>query len=877
MQTANNTNNYTVEGLVAKYRNFVEDNTPKVREFDGVEFFDAPSSIVDSNPDQQLIVSLYKYVAGKKADKKVLGTLAEYEQHFYKDALDSEEFAFLCENFEEVIAYEFSHRQEWGGMHEVSRFWFSYNCNNMKGLIHDKIHIKNGMTVFIPNSGYCDTASLFKGCIVKGYSTKIYDPNDERSKSWQKDSSEIWALGQIRLFAAGIQSEILPCYNQDLIEIDKESVDIIVCDYANFIFWDCIELYQLLKTKGQMYVFAKRDDLIDCSKHKKYLYDDLLVRTKNSSDFIKELSESIKSERAKDTNSLYDLKRKLFLNMIIEDKTIKSLVAFQEDNIILGWSEDRILIEVDKNQHSTVYAESINRGEKAEFDIAELESDMLWPGYYMVKRPQNGKPLSSLVRVFNTKGENVKQYWDRKAKKVALSGDVKVLMPREASANFAEACLSENDFRSVSDPMFEGWESKFICPNQHGVCIYMSSKGMLLWYVNEDPTDKYVCVDIIPYLVPKKGVDHRYIAALLLTPEVKQQVEFICDGTITTYTMSLILDKIIVPNHTPKQRMQFLADASYSSLLSARDKMEKEFDEKFNKMKTEYINEVRMRKHDIRPHLRQIRSLHNLMLHYLENINDIEELKESLKKKLVDCNKAIVSTSELVDHLADEERFGEPERLNLEKFLKDYIINHRDECFSLQYCNEAIKHNGGDFIFKLMELAENSGLTLEQFVKKIDCSDENNIKILKSGDYILSLKKHANDQGLSIEQLVSSNTLYVNIAPFDLKRLVDNIILNASRHGFDKKRNDYFISINVKTDVDRDMYQIDFCNNGNPLPIGMNKERYGLKGEKAGINAGTGRGGYIVKSIVEHYGGDYDVFSNGDITTIRIYLPKYSI
>ena len=30
MRTANNTNNYTVEGLVAKYRNFVKENTPKV-------------------------------------------------------------------------------------------------------------------------------------------------------------------------------------------------------------------------------------------------------------------------------------------------------------------------------------------------------------------------------------------------------------------------------------------------------------------------------------------------------------------------------------------------------------------------------------------------------------------------------------------------------------------------------------------------------------------------------------------------------------------------------------------------------------------------------------------------------------------------------
>ena len=69
------------------------------------------------------------------------------------------------------------------------------------------------------------------------------------------------------------------------------------------------------------------------------------------------------------------------------------------------------------------------------------------------------------------------------------------------------------------------------------------------------------------------------------------------------------------------------------------------------------------------------------------------------------------------------------------------------------------------------------------------------------------------------------------------------------------------------------MYQIDFRNNGKPLPDGMNKMRYGIKGEKAGQTAGTGLGGSVVKSIVEHYKGDYDVFMDGEWTVVRVYLP----
>ena len=39
----------------------------------------------------------------------------------------------------------------------------------------------------------------------------------------------------------------------------------------------------------------------------------------------------------------------------------------------------------------------------------------------------------------------------------------------------------------------------------------------------------------------------------------------------------------------------------------------------------------------------------------------------------------------------------------------------------------------------------------------------------------------------------------------------------------------------------------------------MNAERYGIKGESAGKNAGTGIGGYRIKSISEHFGGKFSL------------------
>ena len=42
--------------------------------------------------------------------------------------------------------------------------------------------------------------------------------------------------------------------------------------------------------------------------------------------------------------------------------------------------------------------------------------------------------------------------------------------------------------------------------------------------------------------------------------------------------------------------------------------------------------------------------------------------------------------------------------------------------------------------------------------------------------------------------------------------------------------------------------------------IRFDKRLYGIRGEKAGRTAGSGIGGHIVKSFVENYNGDYDLF-----------------
>ena len=167
----------------------------------------------------------------------------------------------------------------------------------------------------------------------------------------------------------------------------------------------------------------------------------------------------------------------------------------------------------------------------------------------------------------------------------------------------------------------------------------------------------------------------------------------------------------------------------------------------------------------------------------------------------------------------------------------------------------------------------------EGYVIEYDINNDSFLKIPN----IARQSEMGREQGVDMVNFIREKAkeklpLFVNIAAIDFQRLVTNVIENACRHGFtDKARDDYYIGIELSYNSERGMYQIDFTNNGNPLPDGMTKSRYGLKGEKAGVNAGTGSGGYIVKSIVNHYGGDYDVFCKDGITTVSIFLPIAAI
>ena len=241
----------------------------------------------------------------------------------------------------------------------------------------------------------------------------------------------------------------------------------------------------------------------------------------------------------------------------------------------------------------------------------------------------------------------------------------------------------------------------------------------------------------------------------------------------------------------------------------------KQKEAELERTKTDYLNEVRNRKHDMKTPMTQLRNTLSLLDHLALQLSG--EFSSQLKEYSSRQRVALDALSEIVQHIADEDIFAEPEPVDIDAILSSqvrktdrYVIEyHRDEA--------ALKEAG---------------------IKKA----------------------------------------IVNIGKVDFIRLVENVVGNAIKHGFKGQRADYALHISLS--IDGDFFIIHFSNNGEPLPEGMDKTRYGLKSIKSKDSDGSGIGGYVVKSVSQHYGGDYDISSGAFIgqnyTNVIVKLPIFS-
>lgn len=819
MSTTNNNANYTVENLVAKYYNYVNEHCPKSSEasewvdkegkyhFEEIHMPFSP----EANVVEQLLVVLYKKVEGDKAQKEILDALSKYADVFYTSALSDNEMSFLCDHYKEVVSYLFAHREKW----EVGiKTGFGQYSKVRERLVKEYAKPGSGAKMFIADTEYCELAAQFPNCIVEGFT------------GWNYKQKEVWALGQIRLKAMGIESRIVSGEEVDgnyTYTLPKAgSMDFVIVRvnenkyFAQKIFGtECTDidaLYNLLKPDGKMLFF----------------------------------SESKNELAGTEKNSLLN-----FRERIVMEKAISSLVEY-EDKVYIGDGITKyIMLVLTKSLNQNVSIIDETKLYKKVIPIEQMDSTILWPSYYMTFKPKDGIALSEIVS-FHDLGRRWEKDIDRDLIIERENGDwilsenakkMPVVAPVDMSTEYKDANLCEVQLKLAGDSIYNQWIGWLRKIEQPCILLFGKKEKFVVGYINQLPEGGIATLDSVVCLIPKKGIDVRYVAALLLTPEVKNQIMSICEGVVSDSTFPLVINKVIVPNHNDKERLAFLSETNYKALIGIKKEMQEEHDQ--------YRKSVRMRKHALTQSLSSVKSMFNALNNYRNlhdgMISDSEQISRvkgtTVKEAFEFIDKNIRDMMPALEHIADVEySFNKPEWIDPERFIEGYIT----------------KKGNGWLNFKpsvTWDKGHNQA--------KADLKDPSTGRlILKKGDAVDML-----------------------LFPTDaLERVFNNIVSNAQAHGFaDSTRKDYELRFSWHTDGIALIVEIE--NNGTAIPSDRDTTSLLEYGVSSALhqNGHNGIGCNEIDDIMRRYDGKVEIVSSPEkkftvkyvLTFTRSNIVKY--
>lgn len=823
--------------------------------------------------NEQLLGHFYAEVAGDNADKDVLAELLPdvYDRTIFTE----EDESFLKKHFKEMVNYiiltpcdeslVYVHRDDHKDIMTIP--------DEVLEFINSRIKVPTGSQIYNPYTGYAQFTSLFKGC-------KFFC-----------DDKNPWM--QVAIYANEVDAEIVAndfvpsSYNAVVSYLYESSDD------DNIMTTHLCEAYKNLISGGVMVLLCPPRILTD----------------KVHSSFRK---------------------------MLIEDKAIKEIIQLPQ--VMGNDSDSYCLLIAEKGRHdkhvtlidARVASEELNsRHYMLSFNIAKfnaimendgidpntglrkmvkissevLSPDILIPQVYVIERPSEAEhpvPLSTLCSLVTKRVRDVQFDLPEDTPLIAMSdltplytGDLDMSNIRKANCpNNPSYVEGRKDYAfdkkgrfidSVWAQMYteKGHDalsyrkSTYIDGNNDTV-LYVRSQEDTIRVSFERSINYWVKVAIVratgnPYAVssgilafcPKDNYDANSLAALLRLPIVYRQLI-----AYQKYGIGKHLDDIIVPLDK-----RIIGDELYR--IKKEESVTNELGDKVQAMKTKYINEVRMKKHDMGQYIFELGNIEELMRYYLDNRETEKDFCQQLEFLLENFRSSLGELSTLLDNLSKEEQFGDPETFNVTEFLSGLEKRHTKDSFLIQYTCDLPSIKKYNKKKRQTDLAAIADQMMQE-----DLRQQSELAAINDQMMVEDQKRQAEAEvPLTIPSVTgrSNGIMYmppIYVAPNDFHRLVNNILNNAKRHGFtDPNNKDYVVQINTSINAESGMYQIDFRNNGNPLPEGMNKMRYGIKGEKAGKTAGTGLGGNYVKSFVEHYGGDYDIFMENGWTVVRINLP----
>lgn len=339
----------------------------------------------------------------------------------------------------------------------------------------------------------------------------------------------------------------------------------------------------------------------------------------------------------------------------------------------------------------------------------------------------------------------------------------------------------------------------------------------------------YYTPNIIAFKVNTEKIDIAYLVYQLSSDYVQRQKDSLSVGSVLS--MISIKDirniKIIIP---PLEEQKAIVQGAKEAYQIASVK-ELGLEGVIEKMKTGYIDEMRIKKHNLAQYVNSLQSSVSALIKFIKKNNGTisEEQLISIQRRITieqHLQNMMNTTKEIgafVNSLTNDLEFGDAKNINLNDFISRYIDDYPQDKFEFRYY-----------------------LDKESFI-------DNNKEFAP----------------------------ITTISEPDLKEIFNNIVKNAENHGFvDATKKNYIISISLSFDINKNMLRIDIANNGKPMPSGMDESRYILKNEKAGVTGNEGLGGFRISQIIGHFGGELKLNTNEQEefpVTITLYLPLIKV
>ena len=474
------------------------------------------------------------------------------------------------------------------------------------------------------------------------------------------------------------------------------------------------------------------------------------------------------------------------------------------------------------------------------YEYERLDSNILIPMYYITEGV-------SVAELTNTISETVLSDECCKEEKVVTINHLSKVFTKSGFSVDGLSALRQDRLR------------RYYRVNGPAVIIAVSKKDIAVGYTTD--TAPFLVPDNLYVMIPKEGIDVRYLAGKLLSKSIKEQVVTL----IRSHGLDKFIETKLIPGWTKIVRMGL--DSSEGQQQFIHEISMKEFAEQEKEAITQekrFRHSIRLRKHALIQNVSAFESLFHSLEYYMaehsgaiikpeDKLSTVSQMTVGEAMKIL--HKDLATISDRIERLTDGNDWGKCEIIEPQEFIESYEKQHTSTDFRFENGWTPLLYN--DWLNKVLGITRDSGFNNNTYQE--DELDEKTGKLLHyEGEpkYAAWFPRKA------------------------LEQVLDNIVANARAHGFkDKSRKDYAIEADWKTDGLNMIISI--SNNGEPLPSDVDTDLVLEYGYTTALNqeGHGGIGGGEIAEIMRKFGGSARVTSTPDsdyTVTYELTMPLAS-